>query len=650
MNNHKFYITTPIYYMNSKPHLGTLYSTVLADVAARWKRLSGITTFFLTGADEYGQKIAQRAEQQGKSPQEFVDSMVPLFKEVWKTYEISYDTFIRTTDAKHKQGVLALLAKLQEQGDIYKASYKGWYCVPCETFVTEFAKGDKPYCSSCKRELVVVEEENYFFRLSAYQDRLLAFYESNPHFIVPKERLNEVISFVGGGLRDLCISRQRVEWGIPFPGDSDQTVYVWADALTNYLSAIGFGGTTQAEKESFEKWWPANAHVIGKDIVRFHAVYWPAFLMAAGLPLPKHLLVHGFILFEDEKMSKSLGNVVDPLQLAQWYGEEQIRYYLTRQMAVTHDGHFSLHDVENHITADLANNLGNLLNRTISLVLNNDCVKVEPPAAWEPKSIHLREQSEEAFRSFWDAMEHYQYHVALSCLFKFVKEVNAYVQVQKPWVAAKENKELFTEIISASCHSLYTIGILLWPVMPKKMEELLASLGVVFEPDRDYIQELRAGKWDKTFMLKKTKKPLFARAEQHSHNIDEHAQAKENKEKKQNAKHSNEPEMITIDDFTKVQLLVGQIVSCEALEGSDKLYKLGVDMGSHGKRTILAGVAKHLAPEHLIGKKGVYVANLKPRKMLDVESQGMMLFAKNGKGEMVMATVADEVENGTRLT
>ncbi|MCK4499876.1 methionine--tRNA ligase, partial [Candidatus Babeliales bacterium] len=398
MKNNKFYVTTPIYYVNANPHLGTLYSTLLADISARWNKILGKEVFFLTGLDEHGQKVGEAAEKAGKSPQEFVDAMVPKFKDVWNRYDFQFDHFVRTTDASHKAAVVALIEKLKEKGDIYKSSYVGYYCTPCETFIApHLVDKDKPECPSCGRGVHEVEEESYFFRLSAYQDRLIEFYKNNPDFAVPKERLNEVISFVESGLKDLSISRKSVKWGIPFPGDAEHTVYVWGDALTNYISAIGFGSDDNQKNAFFEKWWPADLHIMAKDIFRFHAVYWPAMLMSVGLALPKRELVHGYLLMDGLKMSKSLGNVIDPVMLADWYGHEQVRYYLARHMAVTQDGSITLKEIENCINADLANNLGNLLNRMITLATRNDIKTVTPAETWEADSAYMRERCEEAF-------------------------------------------------------------------------------------------------------------------------------------------------------------------------------------------------------------------------------------------------------------
>lgn len=647
MNKNKFYITTPIYYVNAKPHLGTLYTTVLADVFARWNKVLGKKVFFLTGTDEHGQKLYEAAEKAGMKPNDFVDSMIPPFKQMWKLYDLNYDKFIRTTDEEHKKAVGYFIKKLQNQGDIYKSSYSGLYCVPCETFVTPNTETPKNeagnyVCPSCLRGLKEVSEESYFFRLSAYQDKLLEFYEANPNLISPKERLNEVTSFVKSGLKDLSISRKSVSWGIPFPGDPSHTVYVWGDALTNYISAIGFGQDSEKAKEEFNFWWPADMHLMAKDIVRFHAVYWPAFLMALDLPLPKKMLVHGYILMGDKKMSKSLGNIVDPVKLAEWYGIEPVKYYLMKQISVAQDSLFDLKELENTIAADLANGVGNLLSRTVTLALNNKLTQVKTPNAFEPESSSLKEKYEETFKTYWEEMNNGTPHLALAELQRFVANVNAYFHSQQPWVLAKQNKEKFEEVIYTSCQSLYMIGILLWPILPQKMESLLQALGHKFDLSNKYAEELRAGNWNKTFTLTEVKTALFVRPESH---VDQPAETKITR----NASVTTDQDFIKIDDFAKVQLIVGTINSCETISGSDKLYKLSVDLGKFGVRQILSGVRQFISADELIGKQGIVVANLAPRKMMGHESQGMMLFAEDESKNFRLVTVNGIVDNGTRL-
>ena len=634
-NRHKFYVTTPIYYVTARPHLGHLYSTVLADVAARWHKLRGYKTFFLTGTDEHGQKIAEAAAKAHKPPKEFVDSFIDAYKTLWHKYGIEYDHFIRTTDESHIKAVQQWITQLQNSGDIYKSFYEGFYCTPCETYVTEkdeqqkVAEGQAPLCVSCSRATQFIKEESYFFRLSAYQDRLLELYEKNPEFIIPSERLNEVLSFVKGGLKDLSISRTTVQWGIPFPEDPRHVTYVWADALNNYITAIGYGNP--ARQEEFHFWWPADLQVMGKDIVRFHAVYWPAFLMATGLAVPKHLLVHGWFKVNDQKMSKSFGNVVDPDELLKAYGADPVRYYLIRHMAITQDSEFSTLDLEQRISSDLANDLGNLLNRVVTLASKHDLFQSTAPHQWGARELDLRDSFWNMLQVFVTDMEDGYYYRALSGLWKYIHEVNAYFHSQEPWKV--KDPVRFAEIISATCHSLYGIGILAYPVMPSKMEEMIKSLGITANFKTDLINDLTNNPWNKTFMLNKIP-TLFEKYE---------AAPAEEKPK------APEIPAITIDDFAKVALIAGTISECHEVEGADKLYKLQVNFGEHGMRQILAGVKKSFSISDLLNKQAIFVFNLAPRKMMGLDSQGMLLVAENDQKKLVLISPTMTVPNGTRL-
>lgn len=635
----KFYVTTPIYYVTARPHLGSLYSTVLADAAARWYKLKNYKTFVLTGTDEHGQKIAEAAAKAHKSPKEFVDSFIDAYKDMWHKYHIAYDHFMRTTDEYHVKAVQDWIRQLQDSGDIYKSFYAGFYCVPCERFVTEKADENEeaPLCDVCRRETKHLSEESYFFRLSAYQEKLLRFYEHNPDFITPSERLNEVISFVKSGLKDLSISRTTVTWGIPFPGDPKHVVYVWADALNNYITGVGYGN--ESRKEEFNSWWPADMQVMGKDIVRFHAVYWPAFLMASELALPKRLLVHGWLKVNSQKMSKSFGNVIDPQELLNAYGAEQVRYYLLRYMAITHDSEFSTGDLENRINTDLANDLGNLLNRMVVLAHKREIFEIRSPQNWGSPELALRD-------SFWSMLEVFQneiedgyFYKALSELWKFIHQVNAYFHAQEPWKV--EDCSRFEEIISATAHSLHAIALLLWPIMPEKMEELLTSLGTSLELKIDHINELSSNPWTKTFMLNKINTLFQKYMPQEPVQSASEQKPSENKEQP--------VEVIDIKDFAKVMLLVGTIEHCEEVAGSDKLLKLQVNFGPYGMRQILSGVKKWFSPQDLIDKQGVFVYNLAPRKMMGLESQGMMLTAEDEHHNLTRVTVENKVPNGTQL-
>jgi methionyl-tRNA synthetase len=635
----KWYVTTPIYYVTARPHLGSLYSTLIADVITRYHKLKGHKTFFLTGTDEHGQKVAQAAEKAGKDPKSFVDSFINAYIDTWKDYEIEYSKFIRTTDSYHVQAVQQWLQALKDKGDIYKARYEGWYCTPDETFLTEIEvrehtpKGAKePLCPSCGRGTVYLSEETYFFKLSAYQDKLLAFYEENPDFIVPKERAKEVVNFVKKGLKDLSISRTTVTWGIPFPGDSQHVTYVWADALNNYITGVGYG---QKDKEQdFKFWWPADVHVMGKDIVRFHAIYWPAFLMASDLALPKQLLVHGWIKMDDQKMSKSLGNVVDPEDLLKKYGADPVRYYLMRQMAITHDGNFSIKDLEQTISSDLANDLGNLLNRMVSLAQKNDLMIVPEQAIWDESALALRDECLNMLQDMESYMDEYMFHMALARIWKTIHQTNVFFHAREPWKLVKEDRQAFIQIIAATCHALRTVAYALWPFMPEKMAALLASLGKPVDKGSAH-PELDEG-WNQSFTLTHIA-PLFQKPEP-----------------REDAVEPAQPiipavDEITIDDVVKVHLVVGTIEACEPVENSDKLYKMQVNFGDKGMRQILGGIQKYYKPEQLIGKQGVFIYNLKPRKMVGLESQGMMLLAEDADGNLQMTTVASSVPNGTRL-
>lgn len=625
MNNKKFYVTTPIYYVTAVPHLGSLYSTLLADVAARYHKIMGKKVFFLTGTDEHGQKIAQAADKANKAPKEFVDGFINSYKNMWQRYNIDYSRFIRTTDHDHVAGVQQWLQRLIDQGDIYKDFYKGFYCTPCETFVTEKDQTqdqEKVLCPSCQRSTIEVSEECYFFKLSAYQDKLLKFFETNPEFITPKERLQEVISFVKEGLKDLSISRKTITWGIPFPGDIAHVTYVWADALNNYLTGIGYGH----DNSLLHQWWPADLQILGKDIVRFHAIYWPAFLMASGLDLPRKLLVHGWIKVNDQKMSKSLGNAVDPKSLADTYGVDEIRYYLTRKMAITQDSEFRRSDIEQSINSELANDLGNLLNRCSTLASKNNSLVGEQAISWSDKSVALQKDAAEMVAEVITLVEHGFLYRAVNRTWEFINKVNAYFHEQEPWKQVRNNKDNFIETIAATVYSLQVIGVMLWPVMPYKMETMLESLGFVWQENENIVDSLHKASWHGRYTIRKID-TLFQKHESVKGESVKEKQIEKN-EKIEEKKES----YLQFEDFLKVDMRVGLITECEDVEGSDKLLKMQVDLGDLGKRQILAGVKKHYTPESLIGKQGVFVVNLKPRKMMGMPSEGMMLVSLDEEG------------------
>lgn len=648
-HKNKFYVTTPIYYVNAKPHLGSLYSTLLADAAARWHALQGEKVFFMTGTDEYGQKIAQAAHKADKEPQEFVDSFLDSFKDLWHAYNINYTFFARTTSKHHIKAVQDWLKKLIEKGEIYKSFYTAWYCVHCEAYLTdkeaENQRNGIPLCPTCGRETQQVSEESYFFRLSAYQDRLLEFYKNCPDFITPSERLHEVVRFVESGLKDLSISRTTLSWGIPFPDDEMHVTYVWAEALNIYITSVGYGDPHR--KDEFEFWWPADLQVMGKDIVRFHAVYWPAFLMASGLALPKKLLVHGWIKIGEQKMSKSLGNAIDPHLLRETYGTDPVRYYLIRYMAITHDSPFSSGDLENRINSDLADDLGNLLNRVLILAQKNNVMHIEKFENLELSEIDLRDLFWSCLEVFEYDMSDYFFHRAYANLWAFLKNLNHYLHVQEPWKkSAKSDPEKLKRVISAACHGLYAVAVLLWPVMPQTMEKLAECLGLTIPLENNIIEQLKSEPWHREFNLTVCP-PLFEK-----YGVEEREGIVIPKETLQPEKITTEEKIIptiSIDVFNQVELVVGTIEQVEDIAKSDKLYVLQVNFGVRGFRQICSGIKKHFAKEDLLGKQGIFVFNLAPRKMIGYESNGMMLLAESEDGTLKMSTIDGIVTNGTRL-
>jgi methionyl-tRNA synthetase len=671
MNNdcNKFYVTTPIYYVTAAPHLGSLYSTLLADVAARYHKIAGKQVFFLTGTDEHGQKVAQAAEKAGMAPKDFTDSFIDSYKLVWQKYEIAYDYFIRTTDTQHVKAVQHWLTALLQTGDIYKGSYSGWYCTPCESFVTEkdskeVEPGAPLICPDCSRATGEVSEQCYFFKLSAYQDRLLKFYEEHPNFITPKERMAEVVSFVKSGLRDLSISRTTISWGISFPGDETHVTYVWADALNNYITAVGYGDNARVDEMA--KWWPADLQIMGKDIARFHAVSWPAFLMASNLAMPKKLLVHGWIKVADQKMSKSLGNAIDPMQLAADYGVDEIRYYLTRKMAITQDSEFKFEDISQSINAELANAFGNLLNRMATLVVKNECTHLDAPEVWSTSSLELQNQCQLIVNDVWELVESGMFYRAIARIWDYINLVNAYFHEHEPWKVVKHDRAKFLEVMSATVHSLEIIGILLWPVMPNKMEQMLASLGCPFDPSINYIERMKIMSWKNSYIIQQIA-TLFAKSEITKDEIispcakvPADKDMKEDKTdmnlKKQSIEKKDVPAealaqegFIGIEDFAKLDLRIGTIIECEIVSGSDKLLKSQVDFGDLGMRQILSGIRKAYGPEDMVGKQALFVVNLKPRKMMGHDSQGMMLLALDELTGLKVMSPQGQVKPGTKV-
>ncbi|HDZ27593.1 hypothetical protein LCGC14_1062730, partial [marine sediment metagenome] len=612
-----FYITTPIYYVNDIPHIGHTYTTIIADVLNRFQKLLGNKVFFLTGTDEHGQKVEKAAKERGLQPIELADQVVGRYKDLWKDLNISYDFFIRTTEPFHEKGVQKIFRKLMEKGDIYKGIYKGWYCVSDENFLAEdvpLEKGGHKICPDCGKRSDVVSEECYFFKLSSYQKPLLDFYTKFPAFVRPPSRMNEVVSFVRQGLKDLSITRTTVKWGIPVPDDPDHTIYVWFDALHNYLTGIGYDWNM----ELFEKFWPATVHLIGKDILRFHAVFWPAFLMAADFPLPQTVVGHGWWLKDKTKMSKSKGNVLDPYLILDTFGPDPLRYFLLREIPIGLDGNFSHEGFVHRVNSDLANDLGNLVQRTLTMILNYFDGKIEEIDKEEKIDKEIRLEFDNLKKKVLKFFEDYALNKFLEEIWAYISSVNKYLAVNEPWKLAKDQskrKRLGRVLFQASA-ALRGISYLLFPIMPGSSEKIWGFLGEEEPIQEESFSELKFENLKLGQIIKKPK-PLFPRIALKDF-------LKEEEKKSSPARKEEKMEQVTFDEFKRMDFRVGEVLKAERVEGTDKLLKLEVDIGTE-KRTIVAGVADVYSPEELVGKKFVIIVNLKPAVIRGVESQGMLL-------------------------
>ncbi len=654
MEKKPFYITTPIYYPSDKLHIGHCYCTVATDTMARFKRMQGYDVMFLTGTDEHGQKIEEKAKAAGVTPQQYVDNVVAGIKDLWKLMNISYDRYIRTTDDYHVQSVQKIFKDLYDRGAIYKSVYKGKYCTPCESFWTETQLVDG-MCPDCGRPVIDAEEEAYFFKLSDYGDKLLKFYEDNPRFLEPKSRLNEMINnFIKPGLEDLCVSRTSFSWGVPVSFDEKHVVYVWVDALSNYITALGYGNDAYND---YAKYWPADVHFVGKEIVRFHTIIWPAMLMALDLPLPKRVYGHGWLLLEGGKMSKSKGNVVDPVVLCQRYGVDAIRYFLLREFPFGSDGVFSNEALINRINADLANDLGNLVSRTTAMIGKYFGGVLPAEREADPIDDELIGMVNGLKAAYEAQMEEYAFQSGLAEVMKVVSRSNKYIDETAPWVLGKDEakKARLASVMYNLAEAIRVCGILLTPFMPDSAEKIRQQIGAT--PEQFTYDAATYGVLTDGFKVEKGE-TLFPRIDIAKELADLEAAeaaakaAAEKAAKKEEKKAEKAPEgvatLITIDDFAKVELRVCQVKFCEPVPKADKLLRLELDDGE-GTRQVVSGIHTWYEPQDLIGKKVVVVANLKPAKLRGVESQGMILAADAGENDVKVLFVDDSVPAGSKV-
>jgi methionyl-tRNA synthetase len=668
----KFYLTTPIYYANSRPHVGSAYTTIVCDAIARYKRMCGYDVAYLTGTDEHGVNIERAAEAKGITPQQLVDANEAIFRDLWKLLGITHTDFIRTTSAEHARAVEKLVTRTLEldrgrpdaEKAIYKAKYEGRYCIYDNLYVSDTPEPAK--CPTCGRDAELISEENYFFRLSAYQGKLLELYQGQPQFVQPDFRLNEVRSFVESGLKDVSISRKTIKWGIPWPGDPEHVFYVWYDALTSYMSGIGYASENKKREDEFAKFWPADLHMIGKEIIRFHAVYWPAFLMAADLPLPKQIFAHGWLLFEQEKMSKSKGNVAYPEPIVRVLGNDALRYYLLREVVFGQDGNFSREALITRYNADLANGLGNLASRTLTMIEKYSGGEVPQIPAQADQNESVQQVASAARAAVEQHMAAYNFSGAVQAIWGLVGAVDHYIAEAKPWKLAESSepgaKRELAAVLWTAGQALRFVAVLAHPFIPESTQQLWLRLGQTGSVGDQRIDSLGWGMLGSGEAVGKAE-ALFPRAD--AKEISERIDAMENEIRNPAAvpaAAASTPTAapsaaapapaggkITIEDFAKVELRVGQIQSAERIQGADKLLKLMVDIGDE-VRQVLAGIAMGYAPEELVGRKVVLVANLAPRKMRGLESNGMLLAASAGAdGKPVLCTFAEEIPPGAKV-
>ena len=661
----KYYLTTPIYYPSDNLHIGHTYCTVAADALKKFKKMQGYDVFFTTGSDEHGQKLMQKAHEYGMEPKEYIDHIVENIKALWAKMDIDYDSFIRSTDEQHEKNVQEIFQKLYDKGDIYKGQYEGYYCTPCESFWTESQLGENHTCPDCGRETHLSHEEAYFFRLSKYRDKLLKLYEDHPEFIQPESRKNEMVkNFLENGLEDLSVSRSSFDWGVKVPFDDKHVVYVWIDALSCYLTGLGYG----YNNERFNEFWPADVHLVGKEIVRFHTIIWPAILMALDMPLPKQVFGHGWILFDDDKMSKSKGNVVYPEPIIELYGVDALKYFLLREFSFGSDGSFTKEKFMARLNSDLANDLGNLVSRTVSMIEKYNGGIIKKSSAKTEFDENLKNIAVSVKEKVDKAMETYQFSDALEEIWKLVRRANKYVDETQPWVLAKnsEDKEKLENVLYNLAESIRIISVLIYPFITNTSKEIRRQLGikdqVKWEDARQFglLDGEEVLKGDVIFPrldiekeienLDKANKKLAEEREKDLNDWIKQAGKKLNKNEKEEKSTivGLGKEEITLEDFEKLDLRVATIESVEDHPNADKLYILNLKLGQE-KRTIVSGIKDYYKKDDLIGKQIIIVANLKPIKLRGVESKGMLLAAKDKNGNLSLASLMDKIEDGVSL-